>query len=306
MTLNLLLTQLLNGVQFGILLFLMAAGLTLVFGIMSFINLAHGSLYMFGAYFAAVAYSLSGSFLVAILVGFVAPFIIGGLADALGLSVLHRRDHLDQVLATFGIVIFCNELVRVIWGTAPIFMDSPSWLSGSIPLFQLSYPSYRFAIIAAGLIVGLILYLLIERTRIGMLIRAGASNRTMVAALGINIGSINRFVFALGAGLAGLAGAMVGPILSIQPGMGEPVLILTLVVIVIGGIGSIRGAFLGAIVVGVVDTLGRVLMPFFLSQVFDHSVASSMGRAVASVSVYLLMAIVLAVKPDGLFPVRQR
>lgn len=306
MTLNLLLTQMLNGLQFGILLFLMAAGLTLVFGIMSFINLAHGALYMFGAYFAALSYSLSGSFWLALVVGFAAPFVIGALADMAGLSVLHRRDHLDQVLATFGIVIFCNELVRVIWGSAPVFMDSPDILGGSIRLFSLNYPLYRFAILGAGLAVAVILYLLIERTRIGMLIRAGASNRTMVGALGVNIGSINRFVFALGAGLAGLAGAMVGPILSIQPGMGEPILILTLVVIVIGGIGSIRGAFLGALVVGVVDTLGRVLMPYFLSQVFDSSVASSMGRALASVSVYLLMAIVLAVKPDGLFPVKQR
>lgn len=306
MSVNLLLTQVLNGVQFGILLFLMAAGLTLVFGIMSFINLAHGSLYMLGAYFAAVTYGLTDSFWLAILGGFGGLFVLGAVVDALGLHVLHRRDHLEQVLATFGIVIFCNELVRVVWGSAPLFMDAPAILRDSIQLLGLNYPAYRFAIIVAGLVVAAGLYLLIERTRIGMLIRAGASNRAMVSALGVNIGWINRFVFALGAGLAGLAGAMVGPILSIQPGMGEPVLILTLVVIVIGGIGSIRGAFLGALVVGVVDTLGRVFMPMLFNQLFDSSVASSAGRALASVSVYLLMAVVLALKPDGLFPVRQR
>lgn len=306
MTLNLLLTQMLNGVQFGILLFLMAAGLTLVFGIMSFINLAHGSLYMLGAYFAAVAFSWTGSFWLAMAAAFFGLFALGALADALGLSILHRRDHLDQVLATFGIVLFCNELVRVIWGNAPLFMDAPPLLADSVLVLGLNYPAYRFAIIGAGLVVALGLYLLIERTRIGMLIRAGASNRSMVSALGVNIGWINRFVFALGAALAGLAGAMVGPILSIQPGMGEPILILTLVVIVIGGIGSIRGAFLGALVVGVVDTMGRVLMPSLLNQLFSPSVANAVGPAMASIGVYLLMIIVLAFKPDGLFPVRQR
>lgn len=306
MTANLLLTQVLNGVQFGVLLFLMAAGLTLVFGIMGFINLAHGSLYMLGAYFAAVVYGWSGSFWLALGAGFVGLFILGAAADALGLSVLHRRDHLDQVLATFGIVLFFNELVRVIWGNAPLFMDAPPALADSVQILGLNYPAYRFAIIAAGLLVAVGLYLLIERTRIGMLIRAGASNRSMVSALGVNIGWINRFVFALGAGLAGIAGAMVGPILSIQPGMGEPILILTLVVIVIGGIGSIRGAFFGALVVGVVDTLGRALVPTLLNSVLEPSAANAVGPALASMGVYLLMVIVLAFKPDGLFPVRQR
>ncbi len=306
MTANLFLTQVLNGVQFGVLLFLMAAGLTLVFGIMGFINLAHGSLYMLGAYFAAVVYGWSGSFWLALGAGFVGLFILGAAADALGLSVLHRRDHLDQVLATFGIVLFFNELVRVVWGNAPLFMDAPPALADSVQLMGLNYPAYRFAIIAAGLLVAVGLYLLIERTRIGMLIRAGASNRSMVSALGVNIGWINRFVFALGAGLAGIAGAMVGPILSIQPGMGEPILILTLVVIVIGGIGSIRGAFFGALVVGVVDTLGRAMVPTLLKSVLEPSAANAVGPALASMGVYLLMVIVLAFKPDGLFPVRQR
>ena len=306
MSVALLLTQVLNGLQFGILLFLMAAGLTLVFGIMNFINLAHGSLYMLGAYFAAMVYGWSGSFWLGVAAGFAVPFLIGALADALGLSVLHRRDHLDQVLATFGIVLFTNELVRAVWGNAPIFMDAPPLLQGAVPVLGLGYPAYRFAIIGVGLLVALGLWLLIERTRIGMLVRAGASNRSMVSALGVNIGWLNRFVFALGAGLAGLAGAMVGPILSIQPGMGEPILILTLVVIVIGGIGSIRGAFLGALVVGLVDTLGRILLPMLMHRFFDAGVANAAGPALASVAVYLLMAAVLAFKPDGLFPVRNR
>ncbi len=306
MTLNLVLGQALNGLQFGILLFLMAAGLTLVFGIMSFVNLAHGSLYMFGAYFAATVASHSGSFLLAIVSAMLLIFLLGAAIDRAGLSILHRRSHLDQVLATFGLVLFSNELVRVVWGNAPIYMDAPDYLSDAVNIFGLNYPAYRFAIIVAGLLVALGLYLLIERTRIGMLIRAGASNRTMVSALGVNIAWLNRFVFALGAGLAGLAGALVGPILSVEPGMGEPVLILTLVVIVIGGIGSIRGAFFGAIVVGLVDTMGRVFVPIWLRAAFDPTMATAIGPALASMLVYLLMAVILAFKPEGLFPVRAR
>jgi branched-chain amino acid transport system permease protein len=210
------------------------------------------------------------------------------------------------VLATFGLVLFSNELVRVVWGNAPIYMDAPDYLSDAVNIFGLNYPAYRFAIIVAGLLVALGLYLLIERTRIGMLIRAGASNRTMVSALGVNIAWLNRFVFALGAGLAGLAGALVGPILSVEPGMGEPVLILTLVVIVIGGIGSIRGAFFGAIVVGLVDTMGRVFVPIWLRATFDPAMATAIGPALASMLVYLMMAVILAFKPEGLFPVRAR
>lgn len=306
MTLSLVLGQALNGLQFGLLLFLMAAGLTLVFGIMSFVNLAHGSLYMFGAYFAAAIATHSGSFVLAVVFAAASMFVLGLLLDAGGLQALHRRSHLDQVLATFGIVLFANELVRVVWGNAPIYMDAPEALAGAIDLFGMIYPSYRFAIIVVGLLVALGLYLLIERTRIGMLIRAGATNRRMVSALGVNIGWLNRFVFALGAALAGLAGAMVGPILSIEPGMGEPVLILTLVVIVIGGIGSIRGAFFGALVVGIVDTMGRIFIPIWLRESLDPSVATAVGPALASMLVYLMMAVILAFKPDGLFPVKAR
>lgn len=306
MTLNLILGQALNGLQFGILLFLMAAGLTLVFGIMSFVNLAHGSLYMFGAYLAATIATHSGSFVLAILSSLVLVFLLGWILDKVGLSILHRRSHLDQVLATFGLVLFSNELVRIIWGNAPIYMDAPSYLSDAVNLFGLNYPAYRFAIIVAGLLVAVGLYFLIERTKIGMLIRAGASNRNMVSALGVNIAWLNRFVFALGAGLAGLAGALVGPIVSVEAGMGEPVLILTLVVMVIGGIGSIRGAFYGALVVGVVDTMGRVFLPIWLRETFDPAMATAVGPALASMLVYLLMAIVLAFRPEGLFPVRAR
>ena len=304
MSAQFLLTQLLNGLQFGLLLFLMAAGLTLVFGIMNFINLAHGSLYMVGAYLAALAYGRTGSFMLALLAAVVGLFVLALLLDRIAFSALYRRDHLDQVLATFGVVLFANEAMRMIFGSAPLYMDAPATLSQPVVIAGFNYSAYRGAIIVAGLLVAFGLHLLIDRTRIGMLIRAGASNRSMVSALGVNIGWLTRFIFALGAALAGFAGAMVGPILSIQPGMGEPVLILTLVVIVIGGIGSIRGALFGALIVGIVDTLGRGVLPGLLHLVLRPSLASAAGPALASVGVYLLMAVVLAFKPQGLFPVK--
>lgn len=304
MSVQLLLLQVLNGVQFGVLLFLMAAGLTLVFGIMNFVNLAHGSLYMLGAYFAALTFGRTDSFVLAVLAGAAGLLAVGVILDRAAFFVLHRRDHLDQVLATFGFVLLANEAVRLFWGSAPLYMDVPEWLSEPVHILGFSYPAYRFAIIIAGIAVALGLHFLIDRTRVGMLIRAGASNRTMVAALGVNIGWLTTFIFALGAALAGLAGAMAGPILSVQPGMGEPVLILTLVVIVIGGIGSIRGALFGALVVGVVDTLGRSLLPVLLHHVLEPANAAAAGAAIASVGVYLFMALVLALKPEGLFPVR--
>lgn len=304
MSIQFLFTQLLNGLQFGVLLFLMAAGLTLVLGIMSFINLAHGSLYMGGAYLAAITFAYTNSFVLAVAAGVLGLFVISVLLDRLALAALHHRPHLDQVLATFGIVLFANEAARMLFGSAPLFMDTPPALSEPFELFGFNYPSYRAAIIVAGILVAVGLHWLIDRTRIGMLIRAGASNRAMVSALGVNIGWLTTFVFALGGALAGLSGAMVGPILSIQPGMGEPVLILTLVVIVIGGIGSIRGALYGALIVGVVDTLGRGVLPGVLMMVLNPSVAAAVGPALASVGVYVLMAAVLALKPEGLFPVR--
>jgi branched-chain amino acid transport system permease protein len=304
-TIGLLLTQLLNGIQLGVLLFLLASGLTLVFGIMSFVNLAHGSLYMMGAYFAAAGFNaFGGSFFAAALVAIPGTLLLGLAIERLLLTTLYRRDHLDQVLATFGLILFFNELVRAIWGPASVYMNVPEALSGTITLFGLPYPSYRFAIIAVGLGVGLGLYLLIHRTRVGMLIRAGASNAEMVSALGVNIKGLNSAVFAIGAGLAGLAGLMAGPIVSVQSGMGEPILILTLVVIVTGGIGSIRGAFYGALIVGIVDTVGRIFLPLVLREFLERSVAQAAGPAIASMLIYLLMAAVLALKPEGLFPVK--
>jgi len=305
MSATLLLAQLLNGLQYGVLLFLLAAGLTLVFGIMSFVNLAHGSLYMMGAYAAAVAYGASGSFALAILAAAGAALVLGLLLELLVVSRLYRRDHLDHVLATFGLVLFFNELVRIVWGPQPYFVQVPEVLAGTVDLLGFSYPSYRFAIIAAGLLVAVGSYLLIHKTRIGMLIRAGAQNPQMVAALGVNIRLLNAMLFGVGAMLAGLAGAIAAPILSVQSGMGEPVLITTLVVIVIGGIGSVSGAFYAALIVGLVDTLGRAFLPMLLRQMAERSVADAAGPALASMSVYLLMALVLAWRPQGLFPARR-
>jgi branched-chain amino acid transport system permease protein len=305
MTTGLLLTQLLNGLQLGVLLFLLSAGLTLVFGIMNFVNLSHGSLYMMGAYFAAAGYNaFDGSFLAAALVAVPGTMLLRVLVERVALSTLYTRDHLDQVLATFGLILFFNEVVRFIWGPASVYMNVPKALSGTVDLFGLAYPSYRFAIIVVGLLVGLALYAVIHRTRVGMLIRAGASNPEMVSALGVNIKGLNLTVFALGAGLAGLAGLMAGPIVSVQAGMGEPILILTLVVIVTGGIGSIRGAFYGALIVGVVDTMGRALLPTLLREFVERSIAQAVGPAIASMLIYLLMAAVLAWRPQGLFPVK--
>ena len=297
-------TQLLNGIQLGVLLFLLAAGLTLVFGIMNFVNLAHGSLYMVGAYVAAASLSAGAPFWAAGIVAVLAAAAVGFALERFALSKLYARDHLYQVLATFGLILFFNEAVRYIWGASALFMQVPDALNGTVELAGIIYPEYRLAIIAVGLSVGGLLYLLIHKTRIGMLIRAGASNASIVAALGVNITLLNTAVFALGAGLAGLAGFMVGPIFSIQPGMGENVLILTLVVIVTGGIGSIRGAFLGAIIVGIVDTMGRTFLPLWFAHFLDLNVAQAAGPAVASMLVYLLMAVVLALRPQGLFPVR--
>lgn len=305
MTTGLLLTQLLNGLQLGVLLFLLSAGLTLVFGIMNFVNLSHGSLYMMGAYFAAAGYNaFGGSFLAAALIAVPGTMLLGVLVERIALSTLYTRDHLDQVLATFGLILFFNEVVRFIWGPASVYMNVPKALSGTVDLFGLAYPSYRFAIIVVGLLVGVALYAIIHRTRVGMLIRAGASNPDMVSALGVNIKGLNLTVFALGAGLAGLAGVMAGPIVSVQAGMGEPILILTLVVIVTGGIGSIRGAFYGALIVGIVDTMGRALLPTLLREFLERSIAQAVGPAIASMLIYLLMAAVLAWRPQGLFPVK--
>jgi branched-chain amino acid transport system permease protein len=302
--LNLFITQTLNGLQLGVLLFLLAAGLTLVFGIMNFVNLAHGSLYMMGAYFAASAANASGSFIVGGLVAVPLTMALGVLVERVALAGLFERDHLDQVLATFGLVLFFNELVRIIWGASPVYSQTPAALSGTVELLGFAYSSYRFAIIAVGLLVALFLYWLITKTRVGMQIRAGATHPQIVAALGVNIRLLNTLIFGLGAALAGLAGLMAGPILSVQAGMGEAFLIQTLVVIIIGGIGSIRGAFLGALIVGVVDSVGRTFLPIWMAKLMEPTLAQAAGPALASMLIYLLMAGVLAFKPEGLFPVR--
>ncbi|EON13564.1 MULTISPECIES: branched-chain amino acid ABC transporter permease [Pandoraea] len=304
MSLTLFIMQCLNGLQLGVLLFLMAAGLTLVFGIMNFVNLAHGSLYMMGAFIAATVYNHTGSFALAAIAIVPAMLLLGLIVEFVALKTLYDRDHLDQVLATFGLILFFNELARMIWGPSPYYMEVPEWLSGTVDLFGLAYPAYRFLIIVVGLAVALGCYLLIHRTRIGMLIRAGATHRQMVGALGVNIVLLNSLLFGLGAILAGIAGLMAGPILSVQPGMGEPILILTMVVIVIGGIGSVRGAFLAALIVGVVDTVGRTALPTLLRSLLERSTADTAGPALASMLIYLVMAAVLAVRPQGLFPVK--
>lgn len=305
MALSLVLPQLLNGLQFGVLLFLLAAGLTLVFGIMSFVNLAHGSLYMMGAYFAATAFNLSGSFPVAVVAAVAGCIVLGFLLERLAVSRLYSRDHLDHVLATFGMMLFFNEITRIVWGPQPYFLPVPASLESTVDLFGISYPAYRFAIIVVGLAVAIGAHLLMHKTRLGMLIRAGSVNPKMVGALGVNIKFLNALLFALGAGLAGLAGVMAGPILSIQSGMGEPVLITALVVIVIGGIGSVSGAFYAALIVGIADTMGRAFLPMLLREMMSREVANAAGPALASMLVYVLMAVVLAVRPQGLFPARR-
>jgi branched-chain amino acid transport system permease protein len=305
MSTTLLLIQVLNGLQFGIILFLIAAGLTLVFGVMDFINLAHGVQYMVGAYFAAAFTAYTGSFLYGLLLALPAALAFGLLLEVLIFRHLYDRDHLDQVLATFGIILFLNHGVKLVWGAAPLSVPIPDALSGSIPLGNLFYPAYRFAVIGAGLAVAALLYVLVNHTRAGMLVRAGASNAPMVSALGVDIRRLFMIVFGFGAMLAGLAGAMVAPILSVEPGMGDNILILAFVVIVIGGIGSIRGAFLAALLVGLVDTLGRSFAPNILRLVLDPSMASQTGRAVAPMLIYILMAAVLFFRPTGLFPVKR-
>lgn len=299
----LLLEQVLNGLQLGVMLFLMAAGLTLVFGIMGLINLAHGSMYMLGAFVAATVTQATGSFVLGLLVALPAVALMGWLVEIAVLRRLYTRDHLDQVLATFGLILFFNALVQIVWGRQPLFMDVPEALSGSVELIPgVPYPAFRLAIIATGLVVAGLLYLLIARTRLGMQIRASASNRDMAEAIGINTPLLYGLVFALGALLAALAGVMAAPILAVESGMGESILIETFVVIVIGGLGSIRGAFLGALLVGLVDTLGRAFLPTLLRAVLPAAQADGAGASLASMGIYILMAAVLLWRPRGLFP----
>ncbi|MES2537949.1 MAG: branched-chain amino acid ABC transporter permease [Pseudomonadota bacterium] len=298
---TLALALVLNGLQYGVLLFLLASGLTLVFGIMRFVNLAHGSFYMIGAYAGAATYNHTGSFALGVLAGTAAGALLALLLERTMISKLYQRDHLDHVLVTFGMVMFFNEAVQLVWGPQSYFVSVPQFLAGSVTIWGFSYATYRFAIIGVGLLVALGCYLLMHKTRFGMQIRAGASNPAIVSVMGVNIGFLNAFLFAVGAALAGLAGAVAGPILSVESGMGDPVLIITLVVIVIGGIGSVRGAFFAALLVGMVDTLGRAYFPVLLREFANNDVAGAAGPALASMSVYILMAVVLILRPQGLF-----
>ena len=301
----LFLEQCLNGIQLGLLLFLLAAGLTLVFGIMDLVNLAHGSLYMMGAYFAATFAELTDSFILGGLLALPAALLLGIAVEITTLRNLYARHHLDQVLATFGLILFFNELVRLVWGPAGRMILLPGFLNTSVEVLPgVHYPTYRLSIILVGALVALFLYLLVARTRLGMLIRAGASNREMVGALGIDIKLLFTLVFGLGAALAALAGLMSGPILTVQIGMGEQILIVAFVVIVIGGIGSIRGAFVAALLVGLIDTVGRAFLPEILVLFMNKIAADTAAPSLANMLIYILMALILAVRPEGLFPAR--
>lgn len=288
MTTALLVEQGLNGLQLGVQLFLMAAGLTLVFGIMNMINLTHGSLFMVGAFLAATVLAKAGSFALAVLVAVPATAVAGLVLEALVLRRFYGRSHLDQVLVTFGLIMVINELTRIVWGPVPVPMPVPPLLSGAVTVYPgVTYPSFRLAVLGVGLLVAVGLYLVVAHTRIGMWVRAGASNRAIASAMGVNVGLVFSLVFAAGAALAGLAGIMAGPISAVQVGMGEPVLILALVVTVIGGIGSIKGALIAAVLIGIADTFGRVLLP----------------PALGSMIIFMMMAAILAWRPRGLFPV---
>ena len=293
---TLFIEQCLNGMQFGLLLFLLAAGLTLVFGIMDLVNLAQGSLYMIGAYFAATFAAWTGSFVLGAILALAATLLVGMAVEVIAMRRLYGRDHLDHVLGTFGLMLFFDESVRLIWGPAGLSLPLPSWLNSPIEILPgVQYSAYKFSIIVVSLVVAIFLYVLVMRTRVGMLIRAGAINREMVGALGVDIKLLYTLVF------AGLAGLMQAPILTVQIGMGESILILAFVITVIGGIGSIRGALVAAILVGFIDTLGRAFFPDLLRLAFTKEVAATAAPALSSMLIYLLMAIVLVVKPEGLF-----
>jgi branched-chain amino acid transport system permease protein len=298
----LVLEQVLNGMQFGVALFLMSAGLTLIFGIMGVINLTHGSFYMVGAYAAALVAAKTSSVLLALVAGLAGAAAVGIVIEALVIRRLYARDHLDQVLATFALILIINQSATMIFGRQPLFVAMPPALEHSVTLLPgLVYPVHRLLVIGVGLGVAVGLSLFINHTRIGMLVRAGATDREMVRALGVDIKRLFTIIFGLGALLAGLAGAMAGPIMSVQVGMGEQILILAFVVVVIGGVGSIRGAFYGALMAGVVDTLLRAFLPGILRQFMSGTGADALGGGLSSMGVYLLMAIVLLVRPRGLF-----
>ncbi|MGA8260064.1 MAG: branched-chain amino acid ABC transporter permease [Arenicellales bacterium] len=301
---TLLLTQIVNGLQYGILLFLVAAGLTLVFGIMDFINLAHGSFYMVGAYFCATLVRLTGSFLLSVIAAFAGVFVLGLVVEWLIVRRLYSLDHLSQVLATVGLIFVFDTLVQLVWGATGMSIPLPHVLAGQFRLGSLEFASYRLVIVSTGLLVAAGLYVLIVRTRLGMLIRAGASNRTMISALGVNITRLYWIVFALGAALAGLGGMLITPITQASVGMGNQIIIVALVVVIVGGIGSVQGAFYAALIIGMIDTLGRSYLDDLLKLFMSTGYAETAAPALSEMSTYILMAIVLVIRPTGLFPPR--
>ncbi|QDD65965.1 branched-chain amino acid ABC transporter permease [Herbaspirillum seropedicae] len=301
---NLIFEQVLNSLQFGVMLFLIASGLTLIFGVMNFVNLAHGSFFMIGAYVAAVVAGASGSFWLGLLVALPATAALGFLLEWLVFRRLYQKDHMVQVLATFAFILIFNDGVRMIWGPQPLPLNMPAAFAGPVNLFGLPYSSYRLLVMAVGVVVAIALYFLINRTRIGMWVRAGANNLEMVTAMGINIRLLFRLVFSFGLLLAALAGIMLGPLVAVQAGMGDDVLILAFVVVVMGGIGSVPGAAIGALIVGVVDTLGRSLLPQLFTLFLSADAAASVGPALGSMMIYLVMIAVLFWRPSGLFPAR--
>lgn len=303
MSLALLVEQSINGLQLGLTLYLLAAGLTLIFGVMGILNLAHGSMYMVGAYAAASIAESTHSFFAGVFGGALAAGVFGLMVEILIIRRLYQREHLDQVLATFGVLLFTNEAVAIVFGRSPLFMPVPDWAAEPIEILPgLPYPQYRLLVMVAAVLIAILLWQLIARSRIGMQVRAGATHREMVSALGINIHRLYTVVFGIGALLCGVAGALIGPLRSVQIGMGEDVLILTFVVIVIGGIGSLRGALAGALLVGLTDTLSRaVLGPYFMAW-YGGSGGAAFAAGLSSIMVYLAMILVLLVRPSGLFP----
>ena len=304
---TLLVVQLLNGFQLGILLFLLASGLTLIFGIMDFVNLAHGSLYMVGAFFCATLTDWTGSFILGVILALPATAVVGLAVERVVVRQLYQRDHLDHVLATFGLILFFDTLTQMIWGPDGITIPLPVWLDGRVTVMAgVELPTYRIAIIAVGIAVAVMLYLIVTWTRLGMRLRAGQSNRAMTGALGVDINILFTLVFALGAVLAGLAGMMIAPITEASVGMGNQIIIVAFVVIVIGGIGSIKGAFIAAVIVGLIDTMGRSYLDHLFKLFMTNQNAETSAPAVSAMLIYILMAIVLAVRPQGLFPAKGR
>jgi branched-chain amino acid transport system permease protein len=294
LTAGLLLEQGFNGVQFGLVLFLMAIGVSLAFGVMNIINLAHGSMLMLGAYFIAASASRTPSFAVAFFVAMLGIAVLATLIELAIIRPLYHRGHLDQVLATFGVSIALNEAVIMVWGREAMFVQAPPWLEGFVPIAPgLDYSIYRLSITAVAVLAGLGLWLLLARTRLGIQIRAGAEKREVIAGLGVNIRVLFTAVFVISALLAGLAGVMIGPLLAVQSGMGDPLLILALAVVVIGGVGSLKGALVASLAIGLIDTYGRMFWPRLLGDVA--------GNIMANAAVYVLMAIIIAWRPSGLF-----